>query len=193
MSDAALLEAEPRANDTKYCNRCEQQLPLTNFYINRDSPDGYNSICKSCKYNTDKERHTLNGLPSDTPSELSLPELKSLLKEHKITCTSHLNKPEIINLLKERGVLPENYFIGRRRIKNLPKVKNPNPRPALNIRNCGRKVELTLIDTGEVHSFPSIYKSAKFLGTFACSVSRFNKCNFKSNADNKIYRINIVE
>ena len=190
MSEATKYCNACGANDMKYCNRCEQQLPLMNFYINRDSPDGYNSICKFCKNNTDKERHTLK---PDTPSELSLPELKTLLKEHKITCTSHLNKLEIINLLKERGVLPENYFIGRRRIKNLPKVKNPNPKPALNIRNCGRKVELTLIDTDEVHSFPSIYKSAKFLGTFACSVSRFNKCNFKSNADNKIYRINILD
>ena len=36
------------ANDMKYCNRCEQQLPLMNFYLNHDSPDGYNSICKSC-------------------------------------------------------------------------------------------------------------------------------------------------
>ena len=59
MSDARKL-----ALAAKYCNRCEQQLPLMNFYINRDSPDGYNSICKSCKCNTDKERHTLKCLPS---------------------------------------------------------------------------------------------------------------------------------
>ena len=57
MSDDALANKLVKANDTKYCNRCEQQLPLMNFYMNRGSPDGYNSICKSCKYNTDKETY----------------------------------------------------------------------------------------------------------------------------------------
>ena len=33
----------------KTCNRCEENKPLTEFYKNKSSSDGYKSICKSCE------------------------------------------------------------------------------------------------------------------------------------------------
>jgi hypothetical protein len=50
--------------------------------------------------------------------ELSLPELKALQKQHNITLDRHYNKKELVELLKQRGVLPASYTIGRRRVKN---------------------------------------------------------------------------
>jgi hypothetical protein len=179
---------------TKQCRRCVQDLPLTRFYKNPDHKDGYNSICKSCAYNT--ERRIYN----DPSCELSLPELKALLKEHKITGKTHLNKPEIIELLKEHGVLPPNYIAGIRRVKNVAsRTRSTNPKHEVlsKIRNSRRRVELTVIDpttlkpTDEVYKFPSLYKTAKYLSTFSYTISNFNGCDFKSN--DKIYRINILD
>jgi hypothetical protein len=50
--------------------------------------------------------------------ELSLPELKTLEKQHNITLDIHYNKKELVELLNQRGVLPASYIIGRRRVKN---------------------------------------------------------------------------
>jgi hypothetical protein len=67
------------------------------------------------------------------------------------------------------------------------------------MRNCGRRVELTLIDnstmnpTDVVLSFPSLYKTAKFLDTLCCSVTDYNGTRFKSNVDGNIYLINILD
>jgi hypothetical protein len=50
--------------------------------------------------------------------ELSLPELKALQKQHKIVLNGHYNKNKLVEVLKQRGVLPANYTVGRRRVKN---------------------------------------------------------------------------
>jgi hypothetical protein len=50
--------------------------------------------------------------------ELSLPELKALQKQHNIMLNVPCNKNELVEVLKQRGVLPANYTVGRRRIKN---------------------------------------------------------------------------
>lgn len=38
----------PEELTTKWCNRCKQRLPLTDFSKNRHKPDGLSSYCKSC-------------------------------------------------------------------------------------------------------------------------------------------------
>jgi hypothetical protein len=58
--------------------------------------------------------------------ELSLPELKALQKQHNITLDRHYNKKELVELLKQRGVLPASYTIGRRRVKNHKPSAEPN-------------------------------------------------------------------
>jgi hypothetical protein len=54
--------------------------------------------------------------------ELSLPELKALQKQYKIILSGHYNKNELVEVLKQRGVLPANYTVGRRRVKNMKSV-----------------------------------------------------------------------
>jgi hypothetical protein len=101
----------------------------------------------------------------------SYTELKELMKKNNIAGASLKNKTEIIELLKVRGVLPENCFAGRRRDKNpggAPKKWTYETNNGM--RKCGRRVELALIDevlmnpSEVIHSFPSIYKAAKFMG-----------------------------
>jgi hypothetical protein len=50
--------------------------------------------------------------------ELSLPELKILQKQHKIVLDRQYNKKELVESLKQRGVLPPDYAIAGRRVKN---------------------------------------------------------------------------
>lgn len=40
---------------TKICNRCYEAKPLKGFFKNASSPDGYSSICKTCKNLQKKE------------------------------------------------------------------------------------------------------------------------------------------
>lgn len=35
--------------ESKYCGRCHQRLPLTKFYKNKNSVDGHGTYCKSCQ------------------------------------------------------------------------------------------------------------------------------------------------
>jgi hypothetical protein len=50
--------------------------------------------------------------------ELTLPELKALRKQHNIALDRHYNKKALVELLKQRGVLPADYTTGRRRVQN---------------------------------------------------------------------------
>ena len=49
------------------------------------------------------------------PQELSLPELKALMKPHNVPIKPHSNKPDIVEVLEQHGILPSNYINGLRR------------------------------------------------------------------------------
>jgi hypothetical protein len=157
--------------------------------------------------------------------ELSLTELKALQKEHNISLDRHYNKKDLVELLKQHGILPASYTIGRRRVKNqerkthltsrasaelnssLPDPQAGSPHPAgvtnqkhttkVNIRGRARRVELTLIDGSfqptESQVFPSLYKAAKFLGTFGSVMTHFDGRWYKSKIDGKMYRVTILD
>ena len=76
---------------------------------------------------------------------MKLPELHQLLKVHKIKGLSHLNKPELIAELTERGILPK-------------EIKEPDASIKLVHRRVDGPVEE---DQGDVVKYPSIYKAAK--------------------------------
>ena len=201
MSIVTCDECLPVAS-TKYCKRCDRTLSVTDFYKDKSSPDGYNSICKSCKYNTDKERNTIIRAPNGEPCELSLTELKLLVRQHGITGTSYMNKADIIEVLKQHGVLPENYYAGIRRNKTFcsqngsePVMNKQAPKQVRSL-SVPKSAELTLLDstyhpTDTKHSFPSIYKSAKFMGTYSSTITNHNGCTYRSNVDGKVYQIYI--
>jgi hypothetical protein len=137
--------------------------------------------------------------------ELSLPELKALHTQHKIILSGHYNKNELVEVLKQRGVLPANYTVGRRRVKNrilqgacleeeMKKVKHI---PKTNIRTRVRRVELTLLDDSyqptESQIFPSLYKAAKFLGTVGCNITHYDGRWCRSKINDKLYRVTILD
>jgi len=73
--------------ETKKCNKCGRELPLSEFHRKAASPDGYQEACKECKITYAKERYSTGGgkmnkvysnpeLSKFTPREL-IQELKS--------------------------------------------------------------------------------------------------------------------
>jgi hypothetical protein len=132
-------------------------------------------------------------VPNDdnTPAELSLPELMPLLKEHEITRYSHMNKAEIIKLLRERGVVPHNYFAGRREKMYvvLERLRRRTQKQS-NSQRWGWENALTLIDNATDRCIlPIVVHDCKIF----CNVTNFNGTRIKSNADSNIYLINVLD
>ena len=90
-----------------------------------------------------------------------------------------MNTKELRKLLKDNGVVAYTYW-GRDKLIELAKINKllpePEPEPEepetpkkiswqrlQNIRNSPVNVKLIDIDTGEEKTFPSIYKTAKYL------------------------------
>ena len=87
-------------------------------------------------------------------------ELRKLLKENGVTAYSYWGKNKLIDLAKINKLLPE------------PEPEEPEEpeTPKIiswqrlkNIRNSPVNVKLIDIETGEEKTFPSIYKTAKYL------------------------------
>jgi hypothetical protein len=115
--------------------------------------------------------------------ELSLPELKALMHQHNIPIKAHSNKVELVEALKQNGILPENYVSGLKRAvgttDNTPK------------RLQAKTVELTDMSNGSVIIFPSLYKTAKFLGTYNHNITKHNGLSY-TTANDKTYKIKIL-
>lgn len=50
-----------------------------------------------------------------------------------------------------------------------------------------------MVPTELVHSFPSMYKAAKFMGTVRASISSHNGTRYKYNADGNIHLIIVLD
>ena len=108
---------------SRTCNECKIIKPITEFYKRRDD---YTKRCKECICQSERLRYTIKNVENGTyecyevgldeiPQELSLPELKALMKQHNIQIKPHSNKPDIVEVLKQQGILPLNYINGLRR------------------------------------------------------------------------------
>ena len=135
--------------------------------------------------------------------------------EYNIPIKPHSNKPVIVVVLKQQCILPENYVNGLRRcsppIAPTRKVSTPSvtvagipKRLAVQTpkRLAAQTVELTDMDDGSVTIYPSLYKAAKFLGTYNNNISKHNGMSYStcdaacgangvSNGVNKIYKIRV--
>ena len=87
---------------------------------------------------------------------MNIKELKTLLKENKIHFYSYWDKKRLINLANENDLLPKIEF-------EKEKSKDVNYNRLKTIRNNPKKVMLEDIETGEIKTFPSIYKAARFI------------------------------
>ena len=85
---------------------------------------------------------------------ISLTELRAMLKENKIRGYLHYNKPELVDVLVKRGLLPDTMNITT--ITSLPERENTNKEinPKYNflkqIRNSSKKVEIQDMETGKI-------------------------------------------
>ena len=118
---------------------------------------------------------------------MNLPELKELMKQHNIRGSSYLNKPGIISRLIEKGVLTlevvENW-------KRPPKVTSKDAKydRLKGIRTHPKRVEIFDMETGEIASYPSMYKAGKALNQNSRLIARYDGKVYK-----KRYEIKVLE
>ena len=87
---------------------------------------------------------------------MNVKELKTLLKENKIHFYTYLDKNKLIALANEHNLLPKTE-------PKKEKNKDVNYDRLKTIRKNPKKVMLEDIETGEIKTFPSIYRAAKFI------------------------------
>ena len=96
---------------------------------------------------------------------ISLRELRAMLKENNIRGCLHYNKPELVDVLVKRGLIPK--IIKITTSTSLPERKdtkkeiNPKYNFLKHIRNSPKKVEIQDMETGEIIEYSSMYKAAK--------------------------------
>ena len=107
----------------RVCNECSITKPLAEFHKRRDD---FTKRCKECINKAERLRYKLKGVESgayqcyevgldEIHDELSFPELKALMYQHNIPIKEHSNKADIVETLKQHGILPPNYVNGIRR------------------------------------------------------------------------------
>ena len=87
-------------------------------------------------------------------------ELRKLLKENRVTAYSYWGKNKLIDLAKINKLIPEPE---PEKPEEPETPKNISWQRLKNIRNSPVNVKLIDIETGEEKTFPSIYKTAKYL------------------------------
>ena len=87
---------------------------------------------------------------------MNIGELKTLHKENKINFCSYWDKKRLIALGNENDLLPKTEL-------EKEKSKDPKYDRLKTIKQNPRKVSLKDIETGEIKTFPSIYKAGKFI------------------------------
>jgi hypothetical protein len=122
-----MAELTAISSNGKCCSVCIVFKLFNEFNNKKCSKDDYHSQCEDCRrlrelmsISREEDRPPMMIVVDDEPmicEELSLPELKTLQKQHNIIIDRHYNKKELVELLKQRGVLPASYTIGRRRVK----------------------------------------------------------------------------
>ena len=172
------------------CSECSITKPLTEFHKKRDD---FTKRCRECVNKAERLRYKLKGVESgayqcyevdldEIHDELSFPELKALMYQHNIPIKAHSTKVELVEALKLHDILPENYVSGLRRAVSPPTKSK---------RLSAKSVELTDMSNGSVIIFPSIYKTAKFLGTYNHNITKHNGFTYTTSND-KTYKIKIL-
>ena len=87
---------------------------------------------------------------------MNIKEFKTLLKENKIHFYTYWDKKRLIAVANENDLLPKIEL-------EKEKSKDVNYNRLKTIKLNPRTVMLEDIETGEIKTFPSIYKAAKFI------------------------------
>ena len=99
---------------------------------------------------------------------MNIEELKTILKENKIHFYTYWDKKRLIALANENGLLPKTE-------PEKEKSKDAKYDRLKTIKQNKRKVILKDIETGEIKTFPSIYKAAKFIDQSPISITNWGK------------------
>src|SRR6218665_11564 len=112
---------------------------------------------------------------------MKLQELRDLLKQQNIKGGSYLNKPELMYLLTEKEVLDSNFLEheeqAKREVEEMKKLRAENDdryKKLISIRNQPKRVEILDRETGEIATYPSMYKAGQAFGFRATVISRNN-------------------
>jgi hypothetical protein len=135
---------------------------------------------------------------------MKLPELLKLAKDNKIRGAAQLNKPELIALLIEKGLIPDDvpsgkpklsrkeyqkeYWEGCRKKRKVDDADDGKYDGLKTIRNNPKRVQILDQDTGETVEYSSMYKAAKAHGVNARLMSYYNGKEYK-----KRYKIKVCE
>ena len=107
--------------------------------------------------------------------ELTLPQAKELMKQHKISGRSYLNKAQMISLLIEKGVLTREEL---RKEKSYDRLKR--------IRKHPKRVEILDKETGTITEYRSIYSAAKAFNQNSGFIAMFNGKVYKKRYEIKV-------
>ena len=121
-------------------------------------------------------------------------DLKEILKENNIDFRSYWDKKRLLDLVEKHGLLPEEATV-------LPKKerrKDPKFDRLKTIMHNPKKVSLEDVETGEIKTFPSIYKTARFLDSCPQTIvywdCKVEKINIRLTSNNFIMtNTNIIE
>ncbi len=129
---------------------------------------------------------------------MKLSELREILHKNKIRGYLHYDKKQLIVLLREKGLLPDEPPKAVKVKPSKPvKVKPPKPvKPKKEIdskheklgtiRNNPNQVILKSVETGETITFPSIYKASHFLDQSPRIITFWNNRVWKNKYEIKV-------
>ena len=114
--------------------------------------------------------------------ELTLPQTKELMKQHKISGRSFLNKAQMISLLIEKGVFAREDL---RKEKSYDRLKR--------IRKHPKRVEILDKETGTTTVYKSIYSAAKAFNQNSGFIAMFNGKVYKKRYEIKVCESDVEE
>ena len=97
---------------------------------------------------------------------MTLPQLKALAKQNKISCI-YLKKNEIVKLLLDKNIITPSDVIDPKFVMVEPVKKNVDQSKyeyLKKLRNNPKRVEIFDKETGETSNFPSMYRAGRVLG-----------------------------
>jgi hypothetical protein len=98
----------------------------------------------------------------------SLPELKQIMKDNKLKGWTTMNKPEMLKLLNEKGLVENEALVQQEK-----PVKHEFTKPT---RTNPRKTIIKDVETGIETEYPSLYNASRTLG---CSIKGLTRNNGK--------------
>ena len=111
---------------------------------------------------------------------VKLSELREILHKNKIRGYLHYDKKQLIVLLREEGLLPDEPVKPKKEIDSkYEKLQT--------IRNNPKQVFLKSVETGDTITFPSIYKAALFINQSPRIITFWNNRVWKNK-----YEIRVV-